>query len=127
MMTLHYALRLSIKTCWHRTRALSIDSWDVLHQDIIRIYIFTLISVSVPDTKGTYFEFSTPFCSSVNPAKMHVIPQSTEALNVTLEVLLDQNQSTSSLFAIKANDSLHYQLQCKQFVWDSPSTRGNYL
>ncbi|XP_060556928.1 uncharacterized protein LOC132717475 [Ruditapes philippinarum] len=84
-------------------------------------------SVPVPDTKGTSFEFSTPFCSNENPAKMHVIPQSTEAVNVTLESLIDQDHSSSSSFEIRANDSLHLQLACNQFVWESPTTMGFLL
>ncbi|XP_045176687.2 uncharacterized protein LOC123537162 [Mercenaria mercenaria] len=58
---------------------------------------------------------------------MHVIPQSTEAVNVTLEMFDAQAQPTLSSYQIKAKDSLHLELNCTQFVWKLPTTAGFQL
>lgn len=77
-----------------------------------------------PDTKGTTFLFSTPICSSEFQEQMHVIPQVTEVVNVTLKALETNNQYTRSEYKINADDSLHLKLPCIKFEWELAKPAG---
>ena len=73
---------------------------------------------NVPDSIGTHFLFSTPLCDPDNPAVLHVIPQTTETVTMTLV------HQAPEVHTIASDSSLSLQLTCSVFVWGQTNQTG---
>ncbi|WAR04016.1 hypothetical protein MAR_010574 [Mya arenaria] len=87
----------------------------------------TVDKKSVPDSAGLHFRFSAPLCSKDTPAIVHVVPQTTEAVNVTLISLDPTVTSDRTHYLIDADMSLSVDLPCHDFQWGVYTSMGYEL
>ncbi|XP_052272452.1 uncharacterized protein LOC127872968 [Dreissena polymorpha] len=74
----------------------------------------TVAGYPVPDSAGCAFRFSNPLCSVNYPSILHVIPQTTDAVNVTLT---SHDAVEKTEYSIRPYTSLRITLPCKTFQW----------
>lgn len=90
----------------------------------IKYLLLFAVQRSVPDMSGLSFWFTTPLCSTESPANMHVIPQTTRAVNVTIVSLDASVTIDNGLYTIESNGVLYIPLPCVSVTWGQIDSSG---
>lgn len=90
------------------------------------MYPFPTVFISaikpVPDTTGTSFLFTIPYCLEDEPTSMYVVSQTTEAVNLTLT-----SQGSQLQFNVPSLGALRHNISCEDLLVNNTSKTGKLL